>query len=86
MDLLLFPMSAPLSSPRRWEKIRYHSEGDDHNTKEDEGGDVQGATLIWWNLDKFGNPDGLTLHTGCPILTGSKWILNKFIRRSRWPW
>ena len=43
---------------------------------------IPGSHTDLVELDKFGNPDGLTLHTGyCPILKGSEWILKKFIRR-----
>ena len=39
-----------------------------------------GAALLWVNLKTAGQKDRLTLHGGCPVLVGSKWITNKWIR------
>jgi len=39
----------------------------------------KGAVAVWWNMDWRGDYDRLVLHAGCPILKGSKWILNKWI-------
>lgn len=36
------------------------------------------SALIWFNLNKDGSPDARTLHTGCPILVGTKWIATKW--------
>ncbi|XP_027536749.1 prolyl 4-hydroxylase subunit alpha-3 isoform X2 [Neopelma chrysocephalum] len=40
---------------------------------------VKNAALFWWNLRKNGNGDGDTLHAGCPVLAGDKWVANKWI-------
>ncbi|XP_071424763.1 prolyl 4-hydroxylase subunit alpha-3 [Pithys albifrons albifrons] len=39
----------------------------------------QNAALFWWNLQRNGNGDGDTLHAGCPVLAGDKWVANKWI-------
>ena len=36
--------------------------------------------VLWWNMDKNGGYDDLVKHGGCPVLIGSKWITNKWIR------
>ena len=42
-----------------------------------------------YNNDMNGSLDTLTYHGGCPVLAGSKWITNKWIRSwtqgIRWP-
>ncbi|XP_056138769.1 prolyl 4-hydroxylase subunit alpha-3 [Lampris incognitus] len=40
---------------------------------------VKNAALFWWNLHKNGEGDGDTLHAGCPVLAGDKWVANKWI-------
>ncbi|XP_076304293.1 prolyl 4-hydroxylase subunit alpha-2-like isoform X3 [Tachypleus tridentatus] len=40
----------------------------------------KGAAVFWWNLYKNGDPDLLTRHGGCPVLIGSKWVVNKWFR------
>ncbi|NWV67860.1 P4HA3 hydroxylase, partial [Malurus elegans] len=40
---------------------------------------VKNAALFWWNLRRNGDGDGDTLHAGCPVLAGSKWVANKWI-------
>ncbi|KAK1336111.1 hypothetical protein QTO34_003911, partial [Cnephaeus nilssonii] len=40
---------------------------------------VKNAALFWWNLHKSGEGDGDTLHAGCPVLVGDKWVANKWI-------
>ncbi|XP_057363206.1 prolyl 4-hydroxylase subunit alpha-3 isoform X3 [Manis pentadactyla] len=37
------------------------------------------AALFWWNLHRSGEGDGDTLHAGCPVLVGDKWVANKWI-------
>ena len=32
-----------------------------------------------WNLHTNGISDQLTIHGGCPVLVGSKWITNKWV-------
>ncbi|EOA95639.1 Prolyl 4-hydroxylase subunit alpha-3, partial [Anas platyrhynchos] len=39
----------------------------------------QNAALFWWNLRRNGDGDGDTLHAGCPVLAGDKWVANKWI-------
>eukprot|EP00096_Caligus_rogercresseyi_P014378 TRINITY_DN6888_c0_g1_i4.p1 TRINITY_DN6888_c0_g1~~TRINITY_DN6888_c0_g1_i4.p1 ORF type:complete len:543 (-),score=113.79 TRINITY_DN6888_c0_g1_i4:996-2501(-) len=39
-----------------------------------------GAAVFWYNLKKSGRADERTLHGACPILLGSKWVGNKWIR------
>lgn len=39
-----------------------------------------GTAVFWSNLNKSGTNDKLSLHGGCPVLVGSKWITNKWIR------
>ena len=39
-----------------------------------------GAAAFWYNLRRNGSGDPRTLHGGCPVAFGSKWIANKWIR------
>ena len=39
----------------------------------------RGAAAFWYNLLSDGLRDKVTKHAGCPVLKGSKWILNKWI-------
>ncbi|XP_046656322.1 prolyl 4-hydroxylase subunit alpha-1-like [Daphnia pulicaria] len=39
----------------------------------------KGSAAFWYNLRPNGNGDEDTLHAGCPVLTGSKWVSNKWI-------
>ena len=39
----------------------------------------RGSAAFWFNLDKKGHKDKRLLHGGCPIIKGSKWIVNKWI-------
>ena len=49
----------------------------------------KGAALFWYDLMSDGTRDFSTAHGGCPILSGSKWILNKWMHAYdnflRWP-
>ncbi|XP_070852694.1 prolyl 4-hydroxylase subunit alpha-1-like [Drosophila suzukii] len=38
-----------------------------------------GSVLFWYNLDFKGNDVMNTLHTGCPVIVGSKWVISKWI-------
>ncbi|XP_042142857.1 prolyl 4-hydroxylase subunit alpha-1 [Ixodes scapularis] len=38
----------------------------------------KGVALFWWNIKSSWEGDPLTLHAGCPVLYGSKWIANKW--------
>ncbi|XP_075448870.1 prolyl 4-hydroxylase subunit alpha-3 isoform X3 [Ascaphus truei] len=40
---------------------------------------VKNAALFWWNLHRNGEGDEDTLHAGCPVLIGNKWVANKWI-------
>ncbi|XP_026680689.1 probable prolyl 4-hydroxylase 7 [Diaphorina citri] len=41
---------------------------------------IKGATLFWYNLHPTGKNDFRTLHGGCPILKGTKWVTNIWVR------
>eukprot|EP00062_Callorhinchus_milii_P006938 gi/632948004/ref/XP_007889356.1/ PREDICTED: prolyl 4-hydroxylase subunit alpha-3 isoform X2 [Callorhinchus milii] len=41
---------------------------------------VKNAALFWWNLHRNGQGNKDTLHAGCPVLVGDKWVANKWIR------
>uniref|UniRef100_A0A4W4HKR5 Si:ch73-68b22.2 n=1 Tax=Electrophorus electricus TaxID=8005 RepID=A0A4W4HKR5_ELEEL len=38
------------------------------------------SAVVWYNLLKSGEEDARTLHAGCPVFLGSKWVANKWIR------
>lgn len=40
---------------------------------------VEKAAIFWWNLHRNGHGDEDTLHAGCPVLIGDKWVANKWI-------
>ena len=40
---------------------------------------TKGSVAFWFDTDKKGHRDQRTLHGGCPIIQGSKWILNKWL-------
>ncbi|KAH8384254.1 prolyl 4-hydroxylase subunit alpha-2 [Drosophila serrata] len=40
----------------------------------------RGSAIIWYNLKDDGEPDKQTLHAACPVIVGSKWVCNKWIR------
>ncbi|XP_031590793.2 prolyl 4-hydroxylase subunit alpha-3 isoform X1 [Oreochromis aureus] len=40
---------------------------------------VEKAAIFWWNLHRNGEGDDDTLHAGCPVLIGDKWVANKWI-------
>ncbi|EDV21671.1 uncharacterized protein TRIADDRAFT_59908 [Trichoplax adhaerens] len=40
----------------------------------------KGNVIIWYNYLPDGNLHPGTLHAGCPVLVGSKWIANKWIQ------
>ncbi|XP_034486534.1 prolyl 4-hydroxylase subunit alpha-2 [Drosophila innubila] len=40
----------------------------------------RGSLLFWYNLHPSGDQDYRTKHAGCPVLHGSKWIANVWIR------
>lgn len=40
----------------------------------------KGSAVFWYNLKKNGKENELTLHGACPVLHGSKWVANFWIR------
>jgi len=46
----------------------------------------KGSVVIWWNMDKNGGYDWRVRHGGCPVMVGSKWITNKWIRMNAQMW
>lgn len=40
----------------------------------------QGSAVFWYNLLPSGKGDPRTLHSACPVLRGSKWVSNKWIK------
>ncbi|XP_064646460.1 prolyl 4-hydroxylase subunit alpha-2-like [Lineus longissimus] len=41
---------------------------------------VKGAAVFWANYFVNGTADARTTHAGCPVVIGSKWVMNKWIR------
>ncbi|XP_058444730.1 prolyl 4-hydroxylase subunit alpha-1-like [Malaya genurostris] len=39
----------------------------------------KGTAAFWYNLHASGNGDYATRHAACPVLTGTKWVSNKWI-------
>ncbi|XP_071438685.1 prolyl 4-hydroxylase subunit alpha-1 [Hetaerina americana] len=39
----------------------------------------KGSAAFWFNLHPSGEGDYLTRHAACPVLTGSKWVSNKWL-------
>nr|XP_046245497.1 prolyl 4-hydroxylase subunit alpha-3 isoform X2 [Scatophagus argus] len=40
---------------------------------------IEKAAIFWWNLHRNGQGNADTLHAGCPVLVGDKWVANKWI-------
>lgn len=40
---------------------------------------TKGSAAFWFNLEANGSIEPESAHGGCPVLMGSKWILNKWI-------
>ena len=40
---------------------------------------TKGSAVFWIDLDRKGHKERRSAHSGCPVLKGSKWILNKWI-------
>lgn len=38
----------------------------------------RGSAIFWYNLYSNFSSDYRTLHAGCPVLTGDKWVVNKW--------
>ncbi|BHF74746.1 Prolyl 4-hydroxylase, alpha polypeptide [Sparganum proliferum] len=41
---------------------------------------VERAAVFWYNLLRSGDGDVRSRHAACPVLAGSKWVMNKWIR------
>lgn len=41
---------------------------------------IENSAVVWYNIKRNGLSDERTLHTGCPVLLGSKWIATKWPR------
>ncbi|XP_033213451.1 prolyl 4-hydroxylase subunit alpha-2 [Belonocnema kinseyi] len=39
----------------------------------------KGSAAVWYNLKRNGEGDVLTKHAACPVLSGTKWIANKWL-------
>ncbi|XP_046718128.1 prolyl 4-hydroxylase subunit alpha-3 isoform X2 [Silurus meridionalis] len=37
---------------------------------------IENSAVFWWNLHRNGQGNGDTLHAGCPVLAGDKWVLD----------
>jgi len=42
----------------------------------------KGSAVFWHNLKRSGRSDMFMLHGGCPVVLGSKWVANKWIRET----
>lgn len=42
----------------------------------------KGDAMFFWNVDRQGQPDQMTLHEGSAPTKGEKWVLSQWIRRS----
>jgi prolyl 4-hydroxylase len=45
-----------------------------------------GNLLIWNNLTPMGEPNTFSLHTGCPVEAGIKYVITKWYRERPWGW
>ncbi|HEY0112448.1 MAG TPA: 2OG-Fe(II) oxygenase [Allosphingosinicella sp.] len=45
-----------------------------------------GNLLLWNNMDAFGQPNIASLHTGCPVEGGVKYVITKWYRERPWGW
>ena len=52
----------------------------DHPRKEQLIDPTKGALALWYGLTPTGHLQYDSSHGGCPVLHGSKWILNKWIQ------
>jgi prolyl 4-hydroxylase len=46
----------------------------------------KGACAVWYNLLRSGEGDFRTIHAGCPVLTGMKWIATKWFHEGGNEW
>ena len=42
----------------------------------------KGSAVFWHNLRRSGRGDMAMLHGACPVLLGSKWVANKWVRET----
>jgi len=42
----------------------------------------KGSMLVWYDMLEDGSVDRRTLHAGCPVLAGNKWVCNKWFHES----
>ena len=47
---------------------------------------VEGDAIFWFNVKSDGGFDSRAHHTGCPVVSGSKWIANKWVRWRSQTW
>ncbi|XP_076810458.1 prolyl 4-hydroxylase subunit alpha-1-like isoform X1 [Clavelina lepadiformis] len=40
---------------------------------------IKGSAVFWFNLNRAGKVDESTMHAGCPVVIGTKWIANKWL-------
>lgn len=45
-----------------------------------------GTMLCWNNMSENGEPNGLTLHHGMKVRSGTKYVITKWFREKPWPW
>jgi prolyl 4-hydroxylase len=41
---------------------------------------IKGSGLFWFNTKGSGESEPLSLHGGCPIIYGQKWVANQWVR------
>lgn len=41
---------------------------------------IENSAVIWYNIKRNGNVDNKTLHSGCPVLLGLKWVATSWPR------
>lgn len=44
----------------------------------------RGNLLCWNNMDAIGQPNNYSMHQGCPVTAGSKYIITKWYRERPW--
>ncbi|VDK85979.1 unnamed protein product [Onchocerca ochengi] len=47
---------------------------------------IKNAALFWYNLMRSGKVDMRSLHAACPVLTGIKWVANKWFHERGQEW
>lgn len=46
----------------------------------------KGSAAFWHNLRPSGEGDYMTRHAACPVLSGSKWVANKWLHERGQEW